>query len=313
MPAVTRSVAPQDRTRCRSSPRGHADDAAAGGSLPVTSLALGLVLLAALMHASWNALVKAQTDRALVLAAVSAMHALTGVTLVATMPWPAAAAWPSILISTTVHYGYYVLLFRSYRHGDLSQVYPISRGMAPAVVAISAWAILGESLSPLGWTGLALVSSGIGLLALQRGAVRAPPGTLGLALTLGLCIACYSVADGIGVRASGSPLGYIGWLFLLEAPVPLAIALNRRRNRGPFSAAPLVAGLAGGIFAVSAYGIVLWVKTFTPLGAVSAVRESSVIIAALIGVLLFGERPWKIRLFAAAVVAAGVTALAQSG
>lgn len=279
----------------------------------MTPLALGLVLFAALLHASWNALVKAQADRALVLAAVSAMHAISGILLVLTVPWPAAAAWPPMLFSTAVHYGYYLLLFRSYRHGDLSQVYPISRGMAPAVVAISAWVILGETLSPGGWAGLALVSLGIGLLALQRGPVSAPAGTLPYVMALGLCIAGYSVADGIGVRASESPLGYIGWLFLLEAPVPLSIALNRLRTRGNFSAAPLIAGLVGGAFAVAAYGIVLWVKTFTPLGAVSAVRESSVIIAALIGVLVFGERPWSTRLIAAVIVAAGVVLLATSG
>lgn len=276
----------------------------------MSPLALGLVLVAAFLHAGWNALVKAVPDRAGILAGVSAMHALAGLALVLTSPLPAMASWPSIVISTLVHYAYYLLLFHSYRLGDLSQVYPISRGLAPALVAIAAFVLIGEDLSPAGWLGVAAVSAGIGLLALQRGAVGAPRRSVLLAVAVGICIAVYSTADGIGVRLSEAPLGYMGWLFLLEAPVPLAITLSRRLNGRPVERRVLMLGLAGGICAVSAYGIVLYVKTFAPLGAVSAVRESSVIIAAFLGVLLFGERPWKGRLAAAVVVAAGVMALA---
>jgi len=276
----------------------------------MTAFALGLVLFSALLHASWNAMLKAVDDRAGVLGAVSLAHALAGVVLISISPIPDRASWPFIFISTVVHYGYYVLLFRAYRHGDLSQVYPISRGLAPAFVAISAYVLIGESLTPLGWAGLALVSGGICLLAIMRGAVQAQRSTIGLALVLGLCIGTYSVADGIGVREAGTAVGYMGWLFLFEAPVPLAIALHRRRNRGHFAARTILLGLMGGVAAVTAYGLVLYVKTIAPLGAVSALRESSVIIAALIGVLVFGERPWRGRMLAACIVAAGVVALA---
>jgi drug/metabolite transporter (DMT)-like permease len=203
-----------------------------------------------------------------------------------------------------------MLIFYAYRHGDLSQVYPISRGMAPAIVALAAVVLIGEVLPPLGWAGLATVCLGIGILALQRGALHANRQSLFLAAALGCTIAVYSVADGIGVRLSGSPPGYIGWLFLLEAPVPLAIALQRTLSAGSFSATTVAAGFTGGIFAAVAYGLVLYVKTIAPLGAVSAVRESSVVIAALIGITIFGERPWKGRLLAAVIVAAGVVTLA---
>jgi drug/metabolite transporter (DMT)-like permease len=276
----------------------------------MTAFALGLVLFSALLHASWNALLRAVDDRAGVLGAVSLAHALAGVVLISVSPIPDRASWPSIFISAVVHYGYYVLLFRAYRHGDLSQVYPISRGLAPAFVAISAYFLIGESLAPLGWAGLVLISGGICLLALMRGAAQAQRSTIGLALLLGLCIGTYSVADGIGVREAGTATGYMGWLFLLEAPVPLAIALHRRRKGGHFAARTIVLGLLGGLAAVTAYGLVLYVKTIAPLGAVSALRESSVIIAALIGVLVFGERPWRGRIVAACVVAVGVVALA---
>jgi drug/metabolite transporter (DMT)-like permease len=278
----------------------------------MSALALGLVLLAAFLHASWNAMVKAVDDRAGILAGVSAVHVLVGVGLVSISPLPEIASWPSIVISTLVHYGYYMLIFYAYRFGDLSQVYPISRGMAPAIVALGALVLIGEVLPLLGWIGLAMVCLGIGILALQRGALNADRESLYLASALGCTIAVYSVADGIGVRLSGSPSGYIGWLFLLEAPVPLAIALKRTLSAQGFSSRTVAAGVTGGIFAATAYGLVLYVKTIAPIGAVSAVRESSVVIAAIIGILIFGERPWKGRLVAAVIVAAGVVTLAAS-
>ena len=277
----------------------------------MTAFALGLVMFSALLHAGWNAMLKAVDDRAGVLGAVSLAHALAGVVLIALSPIPDRASWPSIFISTVVHYGYYLLLFRAYRHGDLSQVYPISRGLAPAFVAISAWLLIGETMPPLGWLGLATISAGICLLAMLRGAAQAQRSTIALALLLGVCIGSYSVADGIGIRQAGTATGYMGWLFLCEAPVPLAIALHRRRNGGYFAPRTLIFGLLGGVAAVTAYGLVLYVKTIAPLGAVSALRESSVIFAALIGVVAFGERPWKGRILAACVVALGVVMLSS--
>jgi drug/metabolite transporter (DMT)-like permease len=279
----------------------------------MSAFALSLVLFAAVLHASWNALVKAASDRALVLAAVSGAHAATGLALIAISSPPAMASWPSIAASTLIHYIYYALLFQAYRLGDLSQVYPISRGLAPALVALGTFLIIGETLSPQGWAGLAAISFGIGLLALQRGAVHADPRAVGVAALLGLTIAAYSVADGIGIRVSESPLGYMGWLFLLEAPVVLAILWNRHVKKGTISWRVFGLGLIGGAFSVTAYGTVLYAKTIAPIGAVSAVRESSVVIAALIGVVFFGERPWRWRLAAALVVAAGVILLAASG
>lgn len=279
----------------------------------MSSFALAIVLSAALLHASWNALVKAAPDRSLTLAAVSGMHALVGLGLILVSPAPAMASWPSIATSTAIHYGYYFLLFQAYRLGDLSQVYPISRGTAPALVALGAFLVIGETLTPLGWAGLAAVTAGIGLLALQRGAADADRRAIFVAGALGLSIAAYSVADGIGVRWSQSPTGYMGWLFLLESPVVLAILLTRRRNGAAFDRRQFGLGLIGGLFAVAAYGLVLYAKTIAPIGAVSAVRESSVIIAALIGVVVFGERPWLGRLISAVVVALGVIALASAG
>lgn len=265
------------------------------------------------MHASWNAIVKSAGDRGLTLAAVAAMHAVGGLLLIALSEPPDPASWTMIAISTLVHYAYYFLLFQAYRLGDLSQVYPISRGMAPALVAFGTFMIIGETLTPLGWAGLATICGGIGILAFQRGAADADPRAIGFAALLGLTIAAYSVADGLGVRWAGSPTGYMGWLFLLEAPVVLAVLGPRMARRHHVDWKVFAFGLIGGTLSVSAYGMVLYAKTIAPIGAVSAVRESSVIIAALIGVVFFGERPWRGRIFAAVIVACGVILLAASG
>lgn len=275
--------------------------------------ALVIVLAAAFLHASWNAIVKAASDRAVVLAAVSFMHALLGLSLVCFAPVPAPESWPYIVTSTMIHYGYYVLLFQAYRLGDLSQVYPISRGLAPLLVAIGAYLMIGETLSPQGWAGLIAISVGIGFLALQRGAAHADPRAVLAATTTGIIIACYSVLDGVGVRLSQSPFGYMGWLFLLEIPVTLFVLSRRWAGSHRVDWRTFRIGMVGGICAVTAYGLVIYAKTIAPLGAVSAVRESSVIIAALIGLLLFGERPWLGRLASAAIVAGGVVTLAFTG
>lgn len=265
------------------------------------------------MHASWNAIVKNAGDRALTLSAVAAMHTVGGLLLIAISEPPAPASWPSLGASTIIHYGYYLLLFQAYRLGDLSQVYPISRGLAPALVALGTYLIVGETLSIPGWAGLAAICLGIGLIAIQRGAAHADGTAVMFALLLGLSIAAYSVADGIGVRWSQSPTGYMGWLFLLEAPVVLAVFGPRLAQRRRIDWAAFSVGLVGGALSVLAYGLVLYAKSIAPIAAVSAVRESSVIIAALIGVLLFGERPWIGRVLAALVVVVGVVLMAAAG
>ena len=274
--------------------------------------ALSIVLFAALLHANWNAMVKAGGDRALILAGVALSHALVGLALILLSEAPARESWPALIISTLVHYAYYALLFQAYRLGDLSQVYPISRGLAPMLVAVGALLLIGESLPPMAWAGLIAVSVGIWLLSLRPQGMEVDRRAVIVAVVLGLAIASYSVADGIGVRLAGDPTGYMGWLFLLEAPVVFAVLGPRILRRGTIDPRTFALGMLGGVFAVTAYGLVLYAKTIAPIGVVSAVRESSVVIAALIGVILLGERPWKKRLAAALIVATGVVALAAS-
>lgn len=277
----------------------------------MSGFALVLVLLAACLHASWNAMVKATGDRGVVLASIAFVHFCVGCVLAFLFAPPAPASWPYILASTLIHYAYYALIFFSYRWGDLSQVYPVSRGIAPALVALGAYLAIGEGLSPSGWAGLATVSAGILMLAANRRVAGSDPRAVVAALATGVMIACYSVVDGIGVRLSQSPFGYIGWLFVLEVPIALFVVATRVAGKGPVERHALGLGLLSGLLAAVAYALAVYATTLAPIAAVSAVRESSVIIAALIGIFLFGERPRAKRLISAVVVAAGVAMLAS--
>jgi len=275
----------------------------------VTATVLAIVLLAALLHALWNALVKVSGDRAITLGLVALGHCLPALALLPFVPMPVAAAFPFIIASTIIHWAYYYFLNISYRFGDLSLIYPIARGTAPVMVALGATIWADEHLSFWAWIGILTVSAGIMILAAVRHADKRGIGT---ALMNSTIIATYSVVDGIGIRLSGAPVGYVVWLFAAEVFVAvfvLGFGLNRLRNIGTKA---LALGLTGGVISGLAYGLALFAKTLAPIGIVSAVRETSVIFAALIGVVWLREGPARRRLIAATVVAGGVMILALS-
>ncbi|MGF1593671.1 MAG: DMT family transporter [Kiloniellaceae bacterium] len=276
----------------------------------MSELAVALVLSAAVLHATWNAIVKGTRARALVLAAVAGTNATVGLVLILWAESPLPASWPYIAASSVVHYGYYYFLSLAYKWGDLSRVYPISRGIAPLLVSLGALVFAGEQLSAFGWGGIVLVSAGISILAFfSRGPSIPDPRSTFAAVATGLIIATYSVIDGVGVRLSGSPFGYMGWLFFTEFLVSLFVYLRLRPQFTPEVRATLRVGYLGGFCAVAAYGLVIYANTLAPLGMVSALRESSVIIAALFGVVIFRERPWISRIAAAITVGAGILVL----
>lgn len=272
--------------------------------------ALALVLTAALLHAVWNAMVKGTDERVVVLGLIALGHVAVGLVLIFLSAAPDAASWPYIAASTFIHFFYYAFLLLSYRLGDLSQVYPVARGIAPVLVAVGAYYFADEILPPVAWAGILTVSFGIFLLASGVERSRLGMKAVGAALLTGMMIAAYSVVDGIGVRLAESPLGYIGWLFFFEGYVAFYIFFRERRKLRALPWPTYRVGLAGGVLSAGAYGLVIYAKTLAPLGAISAVRESSVIIAALIGVLLLGERPWRLRIAAAAIVVCGILLLA---
>lgn len=271
-----------------------------------------IVLLAAVLHALWNAFVKTATDRMAVLGLLSLGHVAIGIFLAAQSPIPDMASWGYIAGSTIIHFAYYFLLYHSYRLGDLSHVYPIARGMAPVLVALGAQFFAGEVLPPMAWSGILLATLGIFILSGDVFRGRTPPIIVLSALATGTMIAAYSLVDGLGVRAAGTSLGYIGWLFIAEIFTAGFIFLRIGRGIISLSRQTWGLGLAGGLISASAYGLVIYAKATSPLGMVSTLRETSVIFAALIGMIWLGERPWKPRLFAAGIVATGVVILGLS-
>jgi len=272
----------------------------------VTPFVIAIILTAALLHAVWNAIVKSAADRTTTLGLVALGHVIPGAIMVLTLPLPNAESFPYILISTVVHFGYYFMLGKAYQHGDLSVVYPIARGIVPALVSLWAMLLVGEVLPLQAWAGIALIAVGIQLSnwqALRSGVGRS---ALLFALGTGVCISIYSVFDGIGVRLSGNTLSYWAWGAFLHLFIAGFVGVRRRRTLAELPAKVWVVGLLGGLVSMAAYGLVLYAKNFAPLGAVSALRETSVIFAALIGFIFLHEGNWMRRLGAAVLMAGGV-------
>ncbi|HEX5077649.1 MAG TPA: EamA family transporter [Geminicoccaceae bacterium] len=271
---------------------------------------LGLVLLAAMLHASWNALVKVGGDPFVRLAVLNVASGLCALPLLFLLAVPAAASWPFLLGSVAIHFAYFVTLAYGYRSGDLSYVYPIARGIAPPLVAVGAWLTAGESPGPLGALAILVISGAIASLALTPGRRLMPPTAVWFALATGLSIAGYTVCDGLGGRAAGDVLAYIAWLFVLNAvPFALIVGLRRRRDLARQLGSGWRAPVVGGVFAVAAYGLVIWAMSRAPMASVSALRETSVVMAALIGTRLLREPFGTRRVVAASVVALGVVLL----
>ena len=273
---------------------------------------LMLVLLAAALHASWNALVKAGGDRLVMTTLVMIGPAPVCAIALFFLPTLQAAAWPFLFASALIHYAYYALMIAAYNHGDLSQVYPIQRGTAPALVALAAWIFAGEALRPAEILGVAIVSVGIMSLAWRRNGARLPAESRAIVFALlnGVAIASYLIADGMGVRRAGEPLTYICWLFVLESVPMLAVTLWLRRGRISAAFAPhWKNGLFGGTIAAISYGIAIWAMSLGPMAHIVALRETSVIFGAALGTLVLKESFGRQRIFAAVLVAGGAILL----
>ena len=274
-------------------------------------LVIALVLCAAVMHAVWNTVIKMGDDRLMIMAVVIGMCGLLSPALILYGPPPLPASWIFIALSVLIHCAYFFFLVQAYEVGDLSHAYPLARGSAPLLVAAGAALFAGEWLSPFELLGVALVSAGIVSLLLTSG--FGPPGnwrTLFYPLATGAMIAAYTVADGLGVRLSGNPASYIGWLFLFSAiPIALFAALRRRGAALTFLRRHWRPGMGGGVLAFGAYALVIWALSRGAMVHVSALRETSVVIAALIGTRLLGEPFGARRVLSAAIVAGGVVVL----
>ncbi|CAL9311526.1 EamA family transporter [Streptomyces sp. SudanB52_2052] len=281
----------------------------------MTPLVTTAVLLAAVTHASWNAIAHKITDKLAGFALISGGGLAIGLTLALFVPFPAAGAWPYLLASAAIHIAYYALLMKSFRLGDFGQAYPIARGTAPLVVTLLAalfahevpdgWAAAGVAVSCAGLTGVALWG--------LRGH-RPDWAAIGAALATGLTIAAYTVVDGLGVRAAGSSLGYIAWLMAVQGAAVPAYAVWRWRGRTAATLRPFAAiGLLGAALSVAAYALVLWAQTRAELAPIAALRESSIIVGAAIGAVFFKERFGVPRIAAAGLLVVGIGLMLHAG
>ena len=270
------------------------------------------VLLAALFHAGWNAILKIKVEPLLAITLISIAAGLVTMPLLFMVPLPGAAAWPFILGSLAIHLAYYLSLGQAYRTGDLGQVYPIARGGAPLLTALLASLLLGETLGIGGWLGIGLLTSGVAALSLRGGRIvgHIELRAVGFALLTAAVIALYTIVDGVGARKTSDVLSYITWLFVLDGSMMLIFGLAVWRDQllVEFLRAPTVI-IAGGTMSAAAYAIAIWAMTQAPVALVAALRETSVLFAAAIGVIVLREPIVPARLLAAVLVIAGVVIL----
>jgi drug/metabolite transporter (DMT)-like permease len=280
----------------------------------LTFTVFAMVLAAALLHAVWNALVKINGDRLVIVAVIMGSQTLICAALLPLVGLPEPGAWPYILGSVALHNGYCLFLVMAYRYGDLSHVYPIARGSAPLIVAILSVLLVGEILSYQSALSVMLITLGIMSLAFARGAdgVREYRAVL-FALGTGLFIASYTVVDGMGARINGSAHSYTFWLLGLHGiPFGLMTAWVRKRQVVAQVRKVWMSGLCAGIASLLAYWIVIWAMTQAPLALVSALRETSVVFAVLFGVLVLKEKLDPVRLAAIATTLVGAVMLRVS-
>jgi len=279
--------------------------------MPELTLGVTLaVLAAAAAHAVWNAMIKSSGD---VLLDMTLVVFFAGVATAPFLPFvevPGAAVWPYIGASMLIHIAYYFALVGAYRAGDLSHGYPLMRGLAPLVTSLCAVWWLGEAPRPLVWVGIVLICGGVLSLGLVGFDWRRSRVSTHWALANALIIATYTLVDAAGVRAAAAPQSYVVWLFVLDAlPFSILIFVLKRRELTAYARRFWLRGLFSGALSAAAYGVVLWAMTRAPVAAVAALRETSVIFAALIGAWLLKEGHIARRVIGAATVAAGVIAL----
>ena len=282
-------------------------------SLPVAAA----VLFAALLHAGWNALAKAIPHRLVASTLIGATYLVIGAVAVFFAPAPASSSIAFIAASSIVQTVYLILLTASYSHGDFGQVYPLARGLSVLLVTLFSTFVLAEYLDLWQSVGVALVIVSLMSLVFVRRSGRPSLGDgnsssrrgILLALLTGVTIAAYSLIDGVGVRVSGSSIGYAAWLFVLQGAMLVCTCYAMERDRKTFRSEMrryLLRGLVGGAMSLVAYAIVLWGQSIAPLSLVSALRETSVLLAGIIGFLFFGERLSVARIAITVLAAIGI-------
>ncbi len=268
------------------------------------------VLLAAAMHAGWNAVLKVRLEPFAAITLVTGLAGVVGLPFLIALGLPRAEAWPWLFTSVAIHLAYNVALSAAYRHADMGQVYPIARGGAPLLTALGSVLLLREPFGAVAGIGVVVLGLGICLMSLGSKDARLDRRALGYALLTAVTICAYTIVDGVGARAAGDPHAYSAALFVLDGiPLPLYVLLRRGlpgfAPMRPF----LVPGFAGGAMSLAAYWIAIWAMTLAPIPLVAALRETSVLFAALIAALVLREPLRPGRVIAAALILTGLVTI----
>lgn len=272
---------------------------------------VAVVLGAALLHGSWNAIAKAVPDRLVSSTLIALVYLVVGGVACAVVPLPDPAAWPYLLVSAAVQTAYLLLLTAAYARSEFASAYPLTRGVAVLGVTLVSTVFLGERTSAAQLGGVAVVA--LALLALAW-APRGRAGASGMVMSVvvGVTVTVYSVLDGVGVRLSGEPLSYAAWLFLLQGVAIPLTCLALARDRGAFARGlrdHSRLGVLGGVLSLVAYTIVVWAQSVAPLSVVSALRETGVLAAGAIGFLVFREPLSARRVLATLCAVAGIVVI----
>lgn len=269
------------------------------------------MLAAALLHAGWNAILRSRGDRLTAITVMSLTSGVVGAFGAVVLPAPLMASWPFIGLSAVLQVIYCLALVRAYREGLLAEAYPIARGSSPLLVTIGALFLAHERLPMVALLGVVLVSAGIFGIAL--GSRRIAARSLAAALGAGVMIAAYTLADGLGSRRSGDPIAYAAWEFAVQGAAMTATFLAVRRAGPKISmAAETAQSVLAGVLSLIAYGVVIWALSRAPMGQVSALRETGILFAMLIGVVFLKERPRPVQLAAGLTIAAGAAMLSTA-
>jgi drug/metabolite transporter (DMT)-like permease len=267
------------------------------------------VLTAALLHASWNVIVKVGLDRFSSILLLTLMQAAIALPILPLVQQPATSAWPWIIASALLHTGYKIFLIRAYHYGDLSQVYPIARGAAPMIVALVSVFFLGEPLTATGLAAVIVIASGVAMMSLRGGGQlgRMSPTALIYALGTAAMTSSYTLVDGIGARVAGSASGFILWMVIGDA-IGMMIFAAIARGPSAFSGAVSAwkGGIAAGAMSLGSYWIAVWAFTQAPIALVAALRESSVLFAMVIAATVLRERATRWRWAAAGAIVCGI-------
>lgn len=279
----------------------------------MSPLIFGAVLLAAALHAVWNAVIKVSGDRLVIMAVTTATTSILALPFLFYLPLPAAASWPYLVLSACVHSFYMLVLVRAYGLGDFAQVYPLSRGSAPMLTAILGFLLLNESMELTEIFGMLLIIAGILGLALETsaGVLQLSRPALFYSLLTGLCITSYSLIDGIGVRLSGNTVSFVAWMFFLDGFLLPIIALTNRPRQLLLDTLKIVwkPGLVVSLLSTAGYAIIVWAFSQERIAPVAVLRETSVLFAMLISFLVIKETFSALRILIVLLILSGIVLL----